>query len=234
MRVFTKQFKILGRSKKLILITDAIFIILFAFSLSYLTNYHIKKLQIKPIIINAINQISNINKSDAETIIKEKIETECSKIKLNSYAMYYNTFGDQIGIGPIPPIIGIPTNYWIFFEIESANNNLQNIILYTHLGKNVNITKNKNITSGNFTINQNKQITWAIQNIERNQIIKLVFEVSFVPDENNIGQIASIIENTKIVADDEICKKQISAFGENLDTDLKYDIYAKNQGMIEK
>ena len=129
-------------------------------------------------------------------------------------------------------IIGIVV--WIFFEIESGDNDLQNIILYTNLGENVSITKNKNITSGNFTINQNNQITWLIQNIEKNQKNKLAFEVSFVPNESSVGKIVNIIENTTIIADDELCKKQISVLGENINTNLKYDTYAKNKGIVQK
>lgn len=233
MNIFTKHFKVLGRSKKLVLIGDTVFIILFAFFLSYLVDYHIKKLQIKPIVIDAINQISNNNK-EKETVIKQVEEIKCSDIKLNSYAFYYNEYGDQIGIGPLPPIAGIPTNYWIFFEIQNGENNLKNIDLYTNLGKNVYSTKNKNIALGNFIINQDKQINWSATNIEKNQKIKIAFEVSFVPDENSIGKIVNIIHNTKIFAYDEICKKQISTGGEDLDTNLKYDPYAKNQGIIQR
>lgn len=235
MNIFTKQFRILGRSKKLILISDTVFIILFAFFLSYLVDYHIKKLQIKPIVIDAINQISNNNaNSKTETIIKKTEEIKCSDIKLNSYAFYYNEYGDQIGIGPLPPIAGIPTNYWIFFEIQNGENDVKNIDLYTNLGKNVYNTKNKNIKLGDFTINQNGQINWSTINIEKNQKIKIAFEVSFVPDENSIGKIINIIHNTKIFAYDEMCKKQISTEGEDLDTNLKYDSYAKNQGIIQR
>ncbi|HNV97030.1 MAG TPA: hypothetical protein PKL13_01800 [bacterium] len=234
MGIFTKQFKILGRSKKLVLVGDTIFIILFAFCLSYFVDYHMKKLQIKPLVIDVINQFSNNKDFGTEPILKEAEGIKCSEMKLNSYALYYNTYGDQIGIGPIPPISGIPTNYWIFFEIESGDNDLQNIILYTNLGENVSITKNKNIASGNFTINQNNQITWLIQNIEKNQKNKLAFEVSFVPDESSVGKIVNIIENTTIIADDELCKKQISVLGENINTNLKYDTYAKNKGIVQK
>lgn len=233
MNIFTKKFKVLGRSKELTLISDILFLLLITSTLGYYTNSQIQKLELKPIILDAINQISNDNK-DEETIIKKPEEIKCSDIKINSYALYYNQYGDQLGIGPIPPIVGIPTNYWIFFEIQNGENNLNNIDLYTKLGQNVSFTGNKNIQSGNFTINSNKQINWSRANIAKNQNIKIAFEVSLIPDTKNIGKTLNIIENTQIFAEDELCKKQILINGENLDTNLKYDSRAKNQGIIQE
>jgi hypothetical protein len=37
-------------------------------------------------------------------------------------AYYTSSQGDQLGIGPVPPIVGIPTVYWIFWQAESLNN----------------------------------------------------------------------------------------------------------------
>lgn len=233
MNIFTKKFKVLGRSRELTLISDILFLLLIASTLGYYTNSQIQKLELKPIMLNAINQISNNNK-DEEIIIKKPEEIKCSDIKINSYALYYNQYGDQLGIGPIPPIVGIPTNYWIFFEIQNGENGLNNIDLYTNLGQNVSFTGNKNIQSGNFTINSKKQINWSGVNIAKNQNIKIAFEVSLIPDTKNIGKILNIIENTRFFAKDELCKKQISINVKNLDTNLQYDSRAKNQGIIQE
>lgn len=233
MNIFTKKFKVLGRSKIIILISDAIFLLIIAFALNYYTTFQAQKLDFKPIIIDTINQISNKNK-DEETIIKNPEEIKCSEIKIKSYALYYNKSGDQIGIGPVPPIVGIPTNYWVFFEIQNGNNNLKNVNLYASLSNNINFTGNKNIKYGNFIINSNKQVNWSINDIEKNQIIKIAFEVSLIPNQKNIGKILNITQDTKIVATDEICKKQISINIEDLDTNLKYDSKVKNLGTIQK
>ena len=230
MSIFTKKFKVLGRSKTMTFISDFIFLLLITCSLGYYTYSEIQKLQLQPIIINTINKVSN--NENKELIVKNPEEIKCSDIKVNSYALYYNKYGDQLGIGPIPPAVGIPTNYWIFFEIQNGENTLKAIDLYMDLPSNVSFTGNKNVKFGNFIINANKQISWSALNIEKNQNIKFAFEISITPNEANLGEVLNLIENTKLFAKDELCKKQIQSTIKNIDTNLPYDTKAKGQGKI--
>ena len=100
------------------------------------------------------------------------------------------------------------------------------------LPSNVSFTGNKNVKFGNFIINANKQISWSALNIEKNQNIKFAFEISITPNEANLGEVLNLIENTKLFAKDELCKKQIQSTIKNIDTNLPYDTKAKGQGKI--
>jgi len=48
----------------------------------------------------------------------------CSSLNVKSAGYYYSPQGDQLGMGPIPPMVDIPTNYWIFWSADNFGNDL--------------------------------------------------------------------------------------------------------------
>lgn len=225
--ILQKEFKVLGRSKKLRTISDFLFLLVIAIGLIYYTNYSINKLNIKPIILNTISQIQN---QGQETTIGEK---KCSAPIVNAFAYYYNKFGDQIGIGPNPPIVNIPTNYWIFFEIKNQNDDLKDFSVSANLAENIILTGKEDISNGylNYT-KTNKQIIWKSNTIAKNSINRFGFEISLMPEQKDSGKILNLIENIGFVATDTYCFKEVSSTIPALDTKLIYDKFGKNNGLI--
>src|SRR3989344_3488044 len=60
----------------------------------------------------------NLNKAQESEIILP------TTIKLQSSAKYYTTEGEQLGLGPIPPIAGQPTRYWLFINVSGFTHDL--------------------------------------------------------------------------------------------------------------
>lgn len=229
--IFTKQFKVLGRSKKLRIITDSLFLIILTVVLFFYSYNYIKKLNIKPLILNTISTISNKEQKPELKPIPEKI---CTPPEIRASAYYYNSFGDQIGIGPIPPIVSIPTNYWIFVKITNKENSQENIKIETKLPYNITFTGKKGITSGNlYFLSTNRSIIWEINSLAKNKTQEAKFEISLKPDQNNIGKILLLTDNISISSDDKYCDKNTSSTIENLDTNLRYDNLGKNKGRVQ-
>ncbi len=229
--IFTKQFKVLGRSKKVRIITDSIFLIALTIVLFFYSYNYIKKLDIKPLILNTISTIQNKEKEPELKPIQEKI---CTLPEIKASAYYYNSFGDQIGIGPIPPIVSIPTNYWIFLKITNKENLQENIKIETRLPYNIKFSGKKGITNGNlYFLSTNRSMIWEITNLTKNEIEEAKFEISLTPTQNNIGKILLLTDNISISSSDITCEKNTSSTIENLDTNLKYDNLGKGKGIVQ-
>lgn len=229
--IFTKQFKVLGRSKKLRIITDSLFLIILTVVLFFYSYNYIKRLDIKPLILNTISTIQNKEKNPELKPVQEKI---CILPEIKASAYYYNSFGDQLGIGPIPPIISIPTNYWIFLKITNKENPQENIKIETKLPYNITFTGKKGITNGNlYFLSTNRSMVWEINNLTKNETEEAKFEISLIPTQNNIGKILLLTDNISLSSSDMTCEKNTSSTIDNLDTNLKYDNLGKNKGRVQ-
>ncbi len=228
--IFTKQFKVLGRSKKVRIITDSLFLIILTIALFFYSYNYIKKLNIKPIILNTISTIQN---KETTPELKPRQEKICIVPDIKTSALYYNSFGDQIGIGPNPPIIEIPTNYWVFLKITNKENIQENIKIETGLPYNVSFTGRKGTTLGNlYFLTTNKTVVWEIKTLSKNETQEAKFEISLTPIINNFGKILLLTQNTNLLSFDTYCEKTVSSTIENLDTGLKYDQIGKNPGKV--
>ncbi|MDD3284924.1 MAG: hypothetical protein PHZ07_05005 [Patescibacteria group bacterium] len=157
-----------------------------------------------------------------------------SNLNISSKAYYYSEKGDQLGIGPLPPAVGIPTKYWIFWKVDNFGNDLSNFSMSAELPENVTWTGNKSVLEGNLQYSEtNKRIIWNLDKINKNNAeYKIGFEVSIIPKTENIGYILQLLKNVEYSTKDNFCDIEISKNLENLDTNLKYDIYSSGKGKV--
>lgn len=159
-----------------------------------------------------------------------------SILKVDSRAYYNSPQGDQLGAGPLPPIINLPTNYWLFIEAK-ANGDFNNFIYSAKLPLGVEITGNQSILAGDFTYNKDlRQIVWRVP------LIKAVasdyragFEVQFIPNSDQFDKVIPFFINAKYSAQEVSgAKRKISETDNSPDTNLEYDLINKDQGRIVK
>lgn len=154
--------------------------------------------------------------------------------EVTARAYYYSTQGDQLGVGPLPPIVGYKTNYWIFFEINNYSNEMKNFQLTAKLPKNVKFTGNKTLLTGKITADQsNNLFTWQIDEIlNNNENHKSGIEIELTPRKEDIGKLTELLTDIKYTAYDKFCEQNIESSLNNLDTDLNFDKKAANKGKI--
>ena len=157
-----------------------------------------------------------------------------SNINVSSKAYYYSEKGDQLGIGPLPPAVDIPTKYWIFWKANNFGNDLTNFSMSAELPENVVWTGNKSVLEGNLQYSENnKRIVWSLDKINKNNNeYKIGFEISIIPTIGDIGNVLQLLKNVEYSTKDSFCEIEMSKSLENLDTNLKYDIYSSGKGKI--
>lgn len=142
-----------------------------------------------------------------------KISTE---FKVNAFSRYHSVEGEQLGRGPMPPIVGQATRLWVFFSSETDYNDVSDILVTGKLADNAELTGNMSATSerGVDFDPANRLITWKISRLSAPAKFYpetgVAFEVALTPNQNQIGQAAIIVSDIKASGKDVFTGKSFN------------------------
>ena len=160
-------------------------------------------------------------------------------ITLHSFGRYSSPQGDQLGRGPLPPVIGEETKYWIFWHVTGTTNPLKQVNLSGFLPNNVRFTGRQSVSqNGSLTYDPTEQmISWSSEAVEatldpNSKVIAVAFEVGITPTEDQIGSSAPLLLEALLTATDGRTGAFISASGASVTTDLPHDAMATGLGMV--
>ncbi len=192
-------------------------------------------LSISPETTYQLPKPENLSGFSAGDKLIQKINTA---LNLQATARYYTDEGDQLGIGPLPPVIGAPTKYWIFFKIENLYNDVKNISIAATLSRNVSWTGKISTTADQGVIyNQNNgQLSWGVGSVGAPAAflpdIGAAFEVELLPTADQSGRLANLIENIQISGLDEFTGQKITKKIPAITTALDFDQDIKTDGRV--
>lgn len=175
--------------------------------------------------------------SVSDQIIKDDFSLPALKVKAElsvSEAAYYTSpQGDQLGVGPLPPLVGIPTDYWIFWEAQSQYD-WTNLVMAARLPKGVELTGKRSLLAGDFNYNpETRQLIWKIPSLAgRPESYRLGFEVQLVPTKDQVGQVLPLLSGPKYYATDVLIGTDTGGTLEALSTDLSKDRFNAGQGKV--
>jgi hypothetical protein len=149
-------------------------------------------------------------------------------------AGYYNSpQGDQLGSGPLPPVVGLPTNFWVFFKAEPSGD-FESFVMSAKLPKNVDFTESTSLLAGSLNYNpSSRQVIWRVDNlITGGTDYRAGFEVQLNPTADQIGKEAVLLSSIKFQALDSFSGLKVEKNILGLDTDLEHDTINKGEGKI--
>ena len=148
-------------------------------------------------------------------------------------AYYTSLQGDQLGIGPLPPIVGIPTDYWIFWTAGS-NSNFQNVIFNARLPQGVKLDQGRTLLAGEFSYSTStRQIIWRVKNLNGgDDSYRLGFEVQITPTAAQVGTVLPLLETMQYYAVDSLTGDTVSGSLPALTTNLDHDRFNAGQGKV--
>jgi len=180
-----------------------------------------------------------VDDQEPEPTESDDLESEdgvCEFVPLSVKAMgqYYSLEGDQLGVGPLPPVVDIPTNVWIFFEIENFNGNLEKFSLTAQLPENVIWTNKKSVLAGKLNFGQiGKRVVWEVDLIDqKDKVYKAGFEISLIPTQSDLGKVLDLVTDIKFSAVEQSCQSEIDGSLDNITTDLIFDSLASGKGKV--
>ncbi len=178
-------------------------------------------------------QISLLGASDSLNIT--------SPVVLESFGRYASPQGDQLGRGPLPPLVGEETKYWVFMTIRGTTNDLENLKMDADLGPGVTFTGKQSVSYGE-SLNYNTtdhSITWTIGSLPPtlapgSQMVSVAFEVAITPTADMIGKTPTLLASPLVSARDTFTGTFVSARGSTITTNLPYDSMAAGLGVVEE
>jgi hypothetical protein len=168
-------------------------------------------------------------------IYSQKIKV-LSDIQVSSRAVYYSAQGDQLGIGPLPPAVDVPTRYWVFWEIDNLGNDLKDLMMSAELPANVAWTNQKSLLNGNIRFAEiGHKVVWTLDDLPKEGgQYRAGFEIELVPSKTDLGKVPNLLINTQYSAFDAFAGAEVSGNVEDLNADLKGDSMSSGKGKVIK
>ncbi len=170
-------------------------------------------------------------------IIKESLDLKDFKVAASlptSAKAYYNSpQGDQLGSGPFPPIVGLPTSLWVSFETKPSSD-FNDFVMTGRLATNVEFSGNKSLLAGDLKYNKDtRQVIWQIDNLSASKDnYRAGFEIKLSASESQLGDYANLLSGLKFQARDHFSGLPIYANLDDIDTSLKYDAINREEGIV--
>ncbi len=158
-----------------------------------------------------------------------------AELLVKDAAYYTSPQGDQLGIGPLPPIVGIPTTYWIFWE-ASSDGDFKNLVFSARLPKGVELTGNRSLLAGDFNYSSStRQIIWKLPKLAAgSDSYRLSFEVRLTPEESQAGQVLPLTISGLYYGYDVLTGEEIKNSFSRLTTELDKDRFNAGDGQVVK
>lgn len=159
-----------------------------------------------------------------------------SDLSVKAAIYFHSPQGDQLGIGPLPPLVGVPTTYWLIVKAVNSGNDLKNFVFSAKLPGNVELNDQQSLLAGKFTYNkESRLLVWQVDSMAAfggDYIAN--FALVLTPSKSQIGNNAVLLSSLHYHADDIFSGKEISAALKDLDSSLPEDRLNKGQGIVSE
>lgn len=185
---------------------------------------------------------------DKNPVIKNKIylsqarEEFVNKVNSKLTIEQKGYFGDEVfgNSGSLPPKVGETTTYTIIWQVKNYYSEVKNAKVKAVLPANVNLTGKifPEEEAEKFALDsQSRELVWEIGNLEIGQGVlspapNIAFQIVFTPDDSQRGKTPNIINEVKIVGEDQWTKGLIEATSPAVNTALPDD-ETVNEGTVQ-
>ena len=156
------------------------------------------------------------------------------EVKASAGAYFYTPEGDQVGIGPLPPIAGLPTSYLITWTLENQGGHLSDIQFAAQLAPEVSWQGEAGLTGGTlFYDAANHKVNWRLAEWPVDAIKKQAsFYVSLTPTDDMVSTTPLLLSSGQWRANDSWSEKEWQGSLPDLSTNLEYDTHSAGQGQV--
>lgn len=157
-----------------------------------------------------------------------------SNLSLASGGYYYGPQGDQLGVGPIPPQVDIPTTYWIIWQVNNLGNDIQNMQVTADVPANIVWTDQQSVTSGNLEYSPiTRRVLWKIGEVGKGGgNFRASFAVSLVPQLSDIGSVPILLKNIQYSGQDMYTNDRISNNVPEITANIEADKLSSGKGTV--
>ena len=155
-----------------------------------------------------------------------------TQIILNGEVRYYTAEGDQLGRGPLPPVVGKETKYAALFSVKNTTSDVRNGVLSVVLPSYVTWSGKASVTGGSAPtyIASTRTVVWNIGSISSNATEGLFLELSIIPTEAQRGASPRVVESVQMSGFDTYLEYTLSRTLGSIDSSLSTDALGRGKG----
>lgn len=149
-------------------------------------------------------------------------------------AVYYTSpQGDQLGVGPIPPMVGLPTSYWLFLEFKSTGD-FKDLVFSGRLPQGVELSTGRSLLAGSFNYTAaTRQFIWKIPELKgKDENGRIGVEIKLTPTAKQLGQVLPLVSDLKYYGVDSLTGENFNGKIKSLSTNLELDRFNSGQGKV--
>ncbi len=167
-----------------------------------------------------------------QTVVLPTLQTAAT-LEVTASLFYNSPQGDQLGAGPLPPEVGLPTNYWVFWEAKSSGD-FKDFVMSAKLPVSVELTGKRSLLAGTFNYNAvSRQLIWQVPTInEGGDNYRAGFEIQLVPTKSQVGRVLPLLTDTKYSTKDALSGELSEDELANPTTNLDADRINRGQGQV--
>lgn len=165
---------------------------------------------------------------------QEFVFKKSGTVQATAGAYFYTKEGDQVGIGPLPPIVGLPTSYLVTWTLDNDGGDLTDVQLAAQLADGVTWQGEAGLTGGNITYDAaNRKVNWRIAAWPEAATQKQAsFYIAINPTKDMVGRIVPLMKSGQWRATDSWAEKTWQGSLTALSSNLDYDSRSKGQGQV--
>jgi len=155
-----------------------------------------------------------------------------TEISMTATARYYTSEGDQLGRGPLPPVVGETTRYWIFVQFTNSINPIEDVTFRAELSPGTTYSGNQSVTIGRPISAAGNTLTWSQTDIPAQTQTGLYFGVEVTPGAGSVGQNLNLVKNIFLTTTDAITGEKITVSKGVVTNVLPTNDRGANQGSL--
>lgn len=158
-----------------------------------------------------------------------------SNLTMESGAYYYGPQGDQLGVGPLPPKVDIPTTYWVIWQINNLGNDVSDLSIQAELPATVVWADQQSLTAGDLSYSPvTRRVIWKPGTAGRTGgNYRVSFAVTIQPRAKDIGTIPVLLRSIVLSGKDTFTGGPLERVLPDLSANLTKDARASGKGTVE-
>lgn len=186
-----------------------------------------------PTVPPPLNISRTVNLGAVETKVTGKLVAEAGAYFRDAAARVVNS-------GPLPPKVGVPTNFTIHWDLANFGTDLNDVEVKARLGDGVSfVSKVKNNAGSDLQFDSaTREVIWKINEVragavDPDQKPQAIFQVEATPSVSQLGQYVVLLGSTEVSAKDNFTGSDLRSGLSPLTTRLEKDLTVHpNDGLV--
>ena len=177
-------------------------------------------------------QVEGVPEGSYQTTVTSASLPIGTNINMGAELRYYTDEGDQLGRGPLPPVVGKETKYWALIQITNASSDVEDVRFRATLPGAVAWTGRTSVSHGkDITFDaKSRTISWDANEIAAHTTVGLYIELALTPGAGMVGMSPVLVKDLVVTGKDAFINQSLTASSRALDISIPTDEIGRQKG----